>query len=98
MKYIRTKGGIVSTKDMLPTTLQWFRDTKMMREADTIEELIDIYLCDKLMFLSKKQLSHYCYMPDKEIYGAIWVNGEHNEPILKSVAKMNSDGNLELLI
>ena len=30
-------------------------------------------------------------------YGAIWVNGTEGEPILKSVAKMNDDGELELL-
>ena len=31
------------------------------------------------------------------VYGAIWVKGEHEEPILKSVAKMNDKGELELL-
>lgn len=31
------------------------------------------------------------------IYGAIWTTGEHGEPILKSVAKMNEKGELELL-
>ena len=31
------------------------------------------------------------------IYGAIWVTGENNEPILKSVAKINEKGELELL-
>ena len=33
----------------------------------------------------------------KEIYGAIWIKGKHNEPILKSVAKTNEEGKLELL-
>ena len=32
-----------------------------------------------------------------EVYGAIWTKGEDGEPILKSVAKMNSEGGLELL-
>lgn len=31
------------------------------------------------------------------LYGAIWTTGEHGEPILKSVAKMNNEGKLELL-
>ena len=32
------------------------------------------------------------------IYGAIWIKGEHGEPILKSVAKMNYEKRkLELL-
>lgn len=32
-----------------------------------------------------------------EVYGAIWTKGEDGEPLLKSVAKMNSEGELELL-
>ena len=30
-------------------------------------------------------------------YGAIWITGENGEPILKSVAKMNKKGELELI-
>lgn len=40
---------------------------------------------------------HYKPRKDLEIYGAIWTTGEHGEPILKSVAKMNEKGELELL-
>ena len=32
-----------------------------------------------------------------EVYGAIWTKGKDEEPILKSVAKLNEEGELELL-
>ena len=31
------------------------------------------------------------------VYGAIWTTGANGEPILKSVAKLNKEGVLELL-
>ena len=33
----------------------------------------------------------------QKVYGAIWVEGERGEPILKPVTKMNARGELELL-
>ena len=66
------------------------------KEADSIVEL-----CDK--FIGKANtniiLNRYEYEMFKEYieYGAIWTIGKNNEPILKSVAKMNDDGELKLL-
>lgn len=34
---------------------------------------------------------------ESEIYGAILVKGDYGEPILASIAKMNKEGELELL-
>lgn len=38
-----------------------------------------------------------CLRYEYELYGAIWIKGEHGEPILKAVAKLDDKGVLELL-
>lgn len=73
------------------------RVTRELPQADTIEELIDTYIVipkegKPYMECKKWDISDY-----KEVYAAIWTTGEHGEPILKSVAKMNEKGELELL-
>lgn len=82
-------------------------DSPFIAQADTIEEL-----CDELVATNRGckclyKPSEVFGCQDKEavneliksslIYGAIWTKGEHGEPILKSVAKMNEKGDLELL-
>ena len=37
------------------------------------------------------------YEEKVEVYGAIWTNGPHGEPILLSAAKMNEEGKLETI-
>ncbi len=73
---------------------------KIIKSSDFIEEL-----CDEFVLLDK-ELNHRHivtspkgFMPSKdyELYGAIWIDGDHDEPILKSVARINEKGELELL-
>lgn len=81
------------------TKRDWVAKKDVIKQADTIEELIDEYvrvhktmnnrsmICDKeLAISSNKYPKHY------DIYGSIWVDGE-----LHKVAKMNEKGELELL-
>lgn len=81
----------------------------IISKADTIEELCDEFvmlcLCDNngnkqspiimqnLSLLIGCMDANYGYA----IYGAIWTIGEHGEPILKAVARMNENGDFELL-
>lgn len=83
----------------------------VLNQADTIEELIDCYvvICehqDKPLNVCKNEIEHYKHcLVDKvksnnrvlTIYGAIWFIDDHDAPTLKSVAKMNGEGGLELL-
>lgn len=72
--------------------------------ADTIEELVDEYVLREKanckLDVDYGELTEddvkLC-LQDHDIFGAIWVNGDKEEPILKSVAKMNNEGDLELL-
>ena len=70
-------------------------------QADTVEEL-----CDEFVIVGKKKhkvkgITKVIYsinqLKNNEIYGAIWTKGAHDEPVLKSVAKLNEKGELELL-
>ncbi len=81
-------------------------DIKNYRQVDTIEEL-----CDKWIVVENGRphvLAYECDLLDKINnnkkdgietigFGAIWIKGEHNEPILKPAAKMNAEGGLDLL-
>lgn len=83
-------------------------DDKTVKEADTIEEL-----CDAFILLNEDNGRRKICLPyeiglrariyeglgavHQKIYGAIWIVGEHNEPILKSVAEMNEKGEMVLL-
>ena len=68
--------------------------------ADTIEELIDDYVLSEnnkyciIGDIEAREMAAYEY---GKIYGAIWVLGEHDEPILKPVSEMNREGKLCLL-
>lgn len=102
MKYIRTKDRIVEIKKITiydKLTVDYIHEKK----ADTIEELCDefVYETNKGNYATKHKNTDIAYFFNDErpiaYYGAIWVKGEHNEPILKSVAQMNEKGELELL-
>lgn len=89
---------------------EMFSDNNIVveKQADTIEEL-----CDELVIIGEfgnflvnpEELDKHADGQTKEMlengllqcYGAIWTTGEHGEPILKSIAKMNDKGELELL-
>lgn len=48
--------------------------------------------------IEDREKNFYRYLNiDFIVYGAIWIDGENDEPILKSIAKMNNRGELELL-
>jgi len=85
------------------STLYW-RKIQYVKQADTIKEL-----CDEFVVADRDtHRGRYTVRDDsdlKEIYekigdifGAIWITGEQGEPILKSVAMMNEEGELELLV
>ncbi len=91
MNYIRTKDEICTLSEAYWAGIE----DEIINQADTIEEL-----CDELVYnhqiLSKEDKNNkeylsqlYCF---NDIYGAIWTNKG-----LIYVAKMNSEGVLELI-
>ena len=111
MRYVRTKnsireiiddyGNCCSVKSNHKKTIDGFTiiyGLSFAPRADTIEELCDCYVIkdrdEHLPFVSKTDFD-YSNNKDKnnfDVYGAIWVGVD-----LKSVAKMNEKGELELL-
>lgn len=107
MKYIRTKDGIYevdvlsihyigethfSCWDIKHTRA--FNDWHIIKQADTIEELCDEFVCleNKMTFHDLGTITSSCNLKHLTIYGAIWT-----EWGLKYIAKMNDKGELELL-
>lgn len=79
-------------------------NTEAVKSADTIEELIDekiIIDANKKHIIVKTELEEIWWKQhDKDFvkcYAAIWIEGDNNEPILKSIAKVNNEGKLELI-
>lgn len=85
---------------------------KVIQESDKLEYLVDEFIGilpnERPYFQFYRTIynfddikAHYLTSlsaePKTEYYGAIWTKGEDGEPLLKSVAKMNSEGELELL-
>ena len=102
MKYIRTKDRVsrvdtkLSCKALYEYLIQFDNyKNDLVQTADTIEEL-----CDVVVYVKEGYDNHVEHIKDFQnrnkklfdkdliVYGAIWVEGEHNEPIIKSVAKM----------
>ena len=119
MKYIRTKDTIFAVVDENSKVLtvraksnphHLYNKSKMQTEivaqADTIEELCDVFVFHTLDgyeqhflsqghledVLSNKNIDLQDYLSCREIYGAIWTDKG-----LIYVAKMNEKGELELL-
>ena len=109
MRYIRTKQDvIIDTQNMHPETLKWYRNVHMLKESNTIEELCDEFVAVGIPFrtfvvdldeikrsgLDIHSFSRACYVQYKNcaIYGAIYTDKG-----LIYVAKMNEEGELELL-
>lgn len=71
-----------------------------------LSELMDEYIFEKTVLLDPyesiiqnwKNNSGFILLDNiQKVYGAIWVEGERGEPILKPVTKMNEKGELKLL-
>jgi hypothetical protein len=96
MKYIRTKDGIYEYVDydnecIIPSPIIKYKnklthcsECNIIKQADTIEELCDVIVCNA----DYKGKAEDLYF---NIYGAIWT-----EKGLIYVAKMNDKGELEL--
>lgn len=93
MSFIRTKYDVIEESFNNPKYIVWLRmEEQPIARAETIDKLCDNYVCNNLLFYTKSQLEHYCYIPSKTIYGAIWTDKG-----LIYVAKMNEEGELCLL-
>lgn len=105
MKYIRTKDGKIMKHPHPNEEVFTFR-YEIIKSANTIKEL-----CDKWVIVENGKphiLAYECDLLDKINnnkklgietfgFGSIWVKGEHNEPTLRPVAKMNEKGKLDLI-
>ena len=104
MKYIRTKDGVYEIERYYePRDYYWIKQDcdqpivgdEIISKADTIEELCDEFVHKNYAFKSLQELYDYwedMYSYDKPTYGAIWTDKG-----LIYVAKMNENGELELL-
>lgn len=102
MSYIRTKDSIVERSrvkflgnnkaELSDEHGSWqVDDLQIIDEADSVDELFDEIIYDYDGDCRFELPSIYC--PDAIItYGAIWARGEHDEPILKTVARKVGEG------
>lgn len=107
MKYIRTADGRIIDTEKEYQLLQWAEQARdyalTIAQADTIEELCDLWICIDLK--DNKQDVSFDFndfeieLESKEyiIYGAILNIEDIDNPILKIVAKTNEKGELELI-
>ena len=106
MKYIRTKGSIYEGKKINDNTFlingrnghkykMRINHINFVNEADTIEELCDEFVITngKIHQTTKAfdKIKEY-FNPYDIFYGAIWTDKG-----LKYIAKMNKEGDLELI-
>lgn len=117
MKYIRTKDGRIGVylnkqignchRIAFKETIETIYDDEIIKQADTIEELCDVYVMnhgfgpylvyiDELDGHAMGQTKEMLLSGQLEAYGAIWVFDSNGAPTLKPVAKMNGKGELEL--
>ena len=80
--------------EMLTSTgfVTYCNKDEVVEVADNVEELCDEFvvvssLCRSLLNENEQQ-DIKRFAKSNNGYGAIWIKGEHGEPILKSVAKM----------
>lgn len=77
----------------------------ILKVANTIEELVDVYILKDTEtsycgVMSKETMKHSINPGTaygREFYGAIWGIDKKGIPTLKPIAKMNKEGELELL-
>ena len=107
MKYIRTKWTIfevVEENDVVYKVKAKGKpnhiyskskcQTDVIKEADTIEELCDEFVCleNKMMFIHLETITSSCNLKHLTVFGAIWTDKG-----LIYAAKMNEKEELELL-
>ena len=91
----------VTPRNYSGASIRIIYSNEVISQADTIKELCDRFVvetCDNTKFWLERSLEFakiYCGI--KNIYGAIWVIDDNGVPILKPVAKMNENGDLELI-
>ena len=104
MKYIKTEFSIyevVEETDLIyrvrskwtPNHLYSIskRQTNVIAQADTIEELCDEFVCNEMLIYEETEMK-WLASQGNNVYGAIWTDKG-----LIYVAKMNDKGELELL-
>lgn len=109
MKYIRTKDGIFDIDNYLIEnatkkcfhgiivgSYEDFEDIEIIKQADTIEELCDEFVCQRMIFRKLEDVETHLRSANEwcnfNIYGAIWTDKG-----LIYVAKLNDKGEMELL-
>ncbi len=106
MKYIRTKDGRIIKVDEIHQIDKTCEETytssslgitfispkDIVKQADYFEDLFDEYvLVPKDKTGEPKVVRRLCiYVTDYNVYGAMWVKGQHEVPILKPVAKQGA--------
>lgn len=101
-------GTFVITNHKETYTLSYYNEN-IYKEADTIEKLCDEFVWDEdLCYINFKNKTLelkgddytfdlvYC-LKKHDIYGAIWLKLPNGAPRLEPVAKLNEEGELELL-
>lgn len=121
MKYIRTKDGIyeVEKKERAyfegqpllyycKSKSSLVEEKNVLNQADTIEELCDIYvivnketkqplpLTPASRWTFDEARAHSIY-EESELFACIWVFNSNRVPTLKPVAQLDDKGELELL-
>lgn len=112
MKYIKTTNNIIPY-DEITAHYAKENHWRISNNIEELFDEFVLYAEDYDYFNSTRKVHRHWMFDDIEtarkqmifigagikriIYGAIWITGEHDEPILKSVAKMNDEkGDLEL--
>lgn len=99
MKYIRTKEGRILKGSNYGFGVGMPYKNYDVKVADALEELMDEFvLVNGYRFRKPKtatelnkdiyEMASFYNSEDDIIYGAIWTIGEHDEPILKPMAKL----------
>ena len=75
----------------------------VIKSSDELEDVCDAFIVIHKELNGNHIIHRYNWLgksehkAGNEVYAAIWSKGDHDEPILKSVAKMNEKGEFEVL-
>lgn len=88
----------------IPKCIALISKCNVTKSSDKLEDLVDTFIYAKCDYMEleeakrEKEWNESGWQQDGlPIFGAIWTEGSIDEPILKSVAKINDKGELELL-
>lgn len=93
----------------IPKCIALISKCNIIKESDKLEDLIDLFIINHVAFPKSKVMFNNIIQTRsfintrsnkpkiKNVFGAIWTEGSKDELILKSVAKINDKGELELL-